>query len=277
MWGDAGHRHGRARRSRQVVARPGAHRDRSRPLRRGEAPRADDRSRLRPCRHRRRGDQLRRRAGTRPVPAQHAGRRRRRRRLPVRRRRHRGLEAAERGAPADPRAGRSPSRRRGPDQGRPARRQRAGGAGLPRGRRPARRHVPRRGAGGARGRAGGRRCRPARRGARRPRPRDARSARPRPAASVDRPRLLRAGQRDGRHRDAHRRLDGDRRPASPSSRPAGRPGCARSRPSAPSSPRSDRVTVWRSTSPVSNTATWPVATPSSPPAAGGRRRASTPR
>ena len=220
MWGDAGHRHGRARRPRQILARPGAHRDRSRPLRRGEAPRADDRSRLCPCRHRRRGDQLRRRAGTRPVPAQHAGRRRRRRRLPVRRCRHRGLEAAERGAPADPRAGRSPARRRGPDQGRPARRQRAGGAGLPRGRRPARRHVPRRGASGARGRAGGRRCRPARGGARRPRPHDARSARPRPVASVDRPCLLRAWKRDGRHRDAHRRLDGDRRPGR---RRAGRP------------------------------------------------------
>ena len=53
---------------------------------------------------RRRGDQLRRRARPRAVPAQHARRRRRRRRLPVRRRRHRGLEAAERGAPAHPRA-----------------------------------------------------------------------------------------------------------------------------------------------------------------------------
>ena len=49
---------------------------------------------------------LRRRARPRPLPQEHARRRRRGRRLPVRGRRHRGLEAAVRGAPAHPRAAR---------------------------------------------------------------------------------------------------------------------------------------------------------------------------
>ena len=47
---DAGRRHRRPRRPRQVVARARADRHRPRPLRRGEAPRPDDRPRLRPHR-----------------------------------------------------------------------------------------------------------------------------------------------------------------------------------------------------------------------------------
>ena len=48
--GDEGRCDGRARRSRQVVARPGAHRHRPRPVRGGEATWPHDRSRLRPHR-----------------------------------------------------------------------------------------------------------------------------------------------------------------------------------------------------------------------------------
>jgi hypothetical protein len=66
-----------------------------------------------------------------------------RRRLPVRGRRHRGLEAPVRGAPAHPRAARRPPRHRGAHQGR-HRRRRPARAGPPRGRRARRRHVPRR-------------------------------------------------------------------------------------------------------------------------------------
>ena len=69
-------RHRRPRRPRQVVARAGAHRHRPRPLRRGEAPRPDDRPRLR-LDHAALGRRhlLRRRARPRPVPQEHAGRR----------------------------------------------------------------------------------------------------------------------------------------------------------------------------------------------------------
>ena len=65
---------------------------------------------------------VRRRARPRPLPQEHAGRRRRGRRLPVRRGRHRGLEAAVRGAPAHPRAARRRPRPGRPHQGRPGRR-----------------------------------------------------------------------------------------------------------------------------------------------------------
>ena len=86
---------------------------------RGEAARAHDRPRLRlhhPAVGRR--DQLRRRPRPRPLPAEHARRCRRRRRLPVRGRRHRGMEAAVRGAPPHPRAARRRPRRRRPHEGR---------------------------------------------------------------------------------------------------------------------------------------------------------------
>ena len=100
--------HRRPRRPRQVVAGPGAHRHQPRPVGRGATPRPHHRPRLR-AHHaaERRGRELRRRARPRAVPAQHARRRGRRGRLRVRRGRHRGLEAAERGAPAHPRAGRA--------------------------------------------------------------------------------------------------------------------------------------------------------------------------
>ena len=87
--------------------------------------------------------QLRRRAGPRAVPAQHARRRRRHRRLRVRRRRDRRLEAAVGGAPADPRAARAASTGSiAVDEDRP-RRRRPAGTRAPRRRRARRRDVPR--------------------------------------------------------------------------------------------------------------------------------------
>ena len=105
---DARRRHRRSRRPRQVVAGRRRSPAPTPTASRRNAPRADHRPRLRP--HdaaQRRGHQLHRRARPRAVPAQHAGRRRRRRCVHVRGRRHRGVEAAERGAPAHPRAGRA--------------------------------------------------------------------------------------------------------------------------------------------------------------------------
>ena len=77
-----------------------------------------------------------------------------RRRLPVRRRRHRGLEAPERGAPAHPRAARRRPRRRRADEDRRGRR-RVDRAGRPGRRRPRGGHVPGAGAGRARERVTG--------------------------------------------------------------------------------------------------------------------------
>ena len=88
-----------------------------------------------------RGDRLRRRARARPVRQEHAGRRERGRRLPVRRRRHRGLEGPVGGAPAHPRAARHHPRPGRPDQGRPGRR-RDPGAGRPGCGRALDRHLP---------------------------------------------------------------------------------------------------------------------------------------
>ena len=85
-----GRRHRGPRRPRQVVARPRAHRHRSRPLRGGEGARAHHRPRLRvhhaAVGHRGR---LRRRARPRAVRQEHARRRRRGRRRAARRRRRR--------------------------------------------------------------------------------------------------------------------------------------------------------------------------------------------
>ena len=85
-----------------------------------------------------RGHLVRRRARPRPLPQEHAGRGGRRRRLPVRGGGHRGLEAAVRGAPADPRAARHRPRRRRAHEGRHGRR-RGAGHRPPRPRRPRRR------------------------------------------------------------------------------------------------------------------------------------------
>ncbi len=96
-----GRRDRRPRRPRQVVARPRAHRHRSRPLPGGEGARAHDRPRLRvhhaAVGHRGR---LRRRARARALRQEHARRRRRGRRRAARRRRQRRMDAADRGAPA---------------------------------------------------------------------------------------------------------------------------------------------------------------------------------
>ena len=152
-------------------------------------------------------DQLRRRAGPRPLPPQHARRSRQHRRLPFRRRRHRGLEAAERGAPAHPRARRGRPWHRRPRQGRPARRPRSSSS-WSRWRSPT--ACP---AASSRDRRWSR-SRPPRRGARRPRRRPRRTSRRRAPLAVDGgdralwiDRVF-AAKADGGHRHAHRRLDG---------------------------------------------------------------------
>ena len=114
-------RDGRPRRSRQVLADRPAHRHRSRPLGRGEASRPHDRPRLRldarsragarsgsstcPATSGSCGNML---AGVGPVRAR-----------AVRRRRRRGVEAAVRGAPADPRRARRGGRRGRAHEARP--------------------------------------------------------------------------------------------------------------------------------------------------------------
>ena len=103
----AGSRDGGSRRPREVVARARAHGHRSRSLRRREGARPHDRPRLRvhhaPVGHRGR---LRRRAGTRAVPQEHARGCRCGRHGALRGVGARGMDAAERRTPGDPRAAR---------------------------------------------------------------------------------------------------------------------------------------------------------------------------
>ena len=142
--GDARRRHRRPRRPREVDPGPApspAPTPTGGPRRRPGGSPSTSASPHRRCP--RAGSWLRGRAGPRALPEEHAGRGRRRRRLPVRGGRHRGLEAAVRGAPAHPRAAGRRHGRRGADQGRPGRR-RPGGAGPPRRGRARGRHVPRR-------------------------------------------------------------------------------------------------------------------------------------